>query len=218
MGMDQSIAAYNLHGQDSHKSVEPFTGHPWGKRPDALMKTIVVRFTQLMERESDKVQAEMQSLDEASRVVVSSSLQVISSACNKIPSGTSQLRATQCFRVVCTDDEGLQCHKYIFCMTAETSLMTAFRTLPEVGFGRILEMYLEQDSAPRGGRSKKVHGLLQAHPKAQQLPFDRRLRSSCSRGGSGHCKGSASLQPSASAEAGYTGASLAGTTGAEAPA
>ena len=160
LGMAQSIEHYDNIGKENKPNQPGYHGHPLGKRPDAMMKALIVRVIQLVESEDKKVQLELQAQEPLARASLENAISLISEQAVKILHSSSDLRATRCFRVLCDTSEHTVEHKFIFFMSSETALMNAFRILRDAGFGHSFGFFLERDTAPRGGRSKRVHQLL----------------------------------------------------------
>ena len=111
--MDDSISAYNETGKQEKLQTQSFKGHPLGKRPDALMKAVIVRFSQLLDRNALDVQAEVKAMQTNDRAIAESNLNVIHAASRSIQTGLSNIRATRCFRVRCKDEHGILWDKFI---------------------------------------------------------------------------------------------------------
>ena len=107
LGMVQSIHNYDSKGKDSKPNAPGFRGHPWGKRPDAMMKAFIVRIMQLLEVEDKKVKLELQALEPSVRVALENAISLISETAARIVSSSSGIGATRCFRIIWETDDTL---------------------------------------------------------------------------------------------------------------
>ena len=82
-----------------------------------MMKAVVVRTMQLFEAQGDQVKQELQQFDPKLRALVEIAVNAICETAIEIQNGRLDLRATRCFRIVCSSDEFEDkqvYHKYIY--------------------------------------------------------------------------------------------------------
>ena len=158
LGMQESINFYDQAGNDARKQDCTFQGNPYGKRPDAMFRAILVRLVQCIDANASATAiADSAGSKQCSCDITP--LQVIRDASQRAMLEPSRVCAMRCFKVQ-VQESGIDYVKWIFCSASETAVMQTLRLLRDQGEILAPGIFLDYDSAPRGGRSKKIHHLL----------------------------------------------------------
>ena len=144
-------------GKGRDKGKDEFKGHPWGKRPDALMKMVLYRVSEALQNNEEAVKAAIAQGPDPEATV--KAMKTILEWGGKVQEPETIFHATRCFVITTDDAEGNEVKKWIFAVCHHSELHQSFETLRDNGGGRAAGLQLERDSAPRSQAAKKVEKL-----------------------------------------------------------
>ena len=157
VGMESSLATYEEAGKKARADVdeEEYRGNPYGKRPDAMIKAVVVRLSQQLA--VNEVVAKISQLDASIKTVTEAAASRLLEDGNEAQSPSSTLKGKRCFRVNLSDEHSV---KWIFSAVRNERIMEDIRVL---GQSRILEqsgIEIMEDHAPMSASARKIQALL----------------------------------------------------------
>eukprot|EP00930_Biecheleria_cincta_P014297 TRINITY_DN12365_c0_g1_i5.p1 TRINITY_DN12365_c0_g1~~TRINITY_DN12365_c0_g1_i5.p1 ORF type:complete len:278 (+),score=41.75 TRINITY_DN12365_c0_g1_i5:81-914(+) len=155
--MESSATAYSDKGTTARSTLD-FKGHPWGKKPDAMFRALLVRFSEMLNSDVCK---HLTMQGDASKML-QAALDTIGYYAGLAHEHSPEVTVVRCFRVNLEDGS----RKWIFFSTLE-DLMKAFRTLRVAHFLADVGLKIDYDGAPRNEQSKIIHRLLYAQKQSR---------------------------------------------------
>ena len=160
-GLEQYEEEGKKAREEAEESGEPFQGHPGGKRPDALLRSLVFRLALQIQKHEKAVTQAITYPNGTKNADFQKALEVIVAYGSLAASAEGKtLRANRCFRLA-EDDEGMV--KWVFAATAHPPLAEAFRQLRGTKVLKATGAELVEDFAPQSAAAKEVQRL--AFPK-----------------------------------------------------
>eukprot|EP00930_Biecheleria_cincta_P090380 TRINITY_DN7974_c0_g1_i4.p1 TRINITY_DN7974_c0_g1~~TRINITY_DN7974_c0_g1_i4.p1 ORF type:complete len:212 (-),score=22.02 TRINITY_DN7974_c0_g1_i4:408-1043(-) len=190
LGMQESTNCYDQVGSDARKQDCIFQGNPYGKRPDAMFRAILVRLVQCIDANASATADSAGSKQCSSDITP---LQIIRDASQRAMLEPSHVCAMRCFKVQ-VQESGIDDVKWIFCSASETAVVQASRLLRDRGTILAPGIFLDYDSAPRGRRPKKIHHLLASlsfgsAKESKIKPISKRRLEGHGHSSPAHCRG-----------------------------
>jgi len=142
---------YVLTGKQEKEKSDPFLGHPWGKKPNAMLRALLVCFT---ENFASPVAASFKDNAE-----IQGAWGVILHAARLARAGDPSIISTRCFRVQLQDASVVR-SRWIFAAQRLAEVVSAFQVLQKHHVTDELGVIVDDDTAPKSGTSQKIHNLI----------------------------------------------------------
>ena len=149
LGMSHNLELYSKAGSEAKDAAKSggkkYQGHPMGKRPNVLFKSLFFRFV-------DSV-----NVPDIQDEAILHAWEILRTAATTVQLPDCAFQASRCFRVVIKDTNE---HKWIFHSQLQFNEMTAFRVLLVAKAFEDQGIFIEKDHAPRSGPTKDIHAML----------------------------------------------------------
>ena len=153
--------AYKTEGDKKRKELgDNYKGHPQGKKPDALLASLIVRLVEAIKKAGDGsiegyVRSKLTSLSQQGQEDAVKVLYVLDGRAQQ----PLEIRSTRCFKVE-TKEDGGEMTKWIAAATRDKELETAFGTTRTFGLLSGIGVTVAEDFAPMSGAAKQVQKLI----------------------------------------------------------
>ena len=153
--------AYKTEGDKKRKEQgDDYKGHPQGKKPDALLASLIVRLVEAIKKAGDGsiegyVRSKLTSLSQQGQEDAVAVLYVLDGRAQQ----PMEIRSTRCFKIE-TKEDGGEMTKWIAAATRDKELETAFSTTRKFGLLSGIGVTVAEDFAPMSGAAKQVQKLV----------------------------------------------------------
>ena len=144
---------YEQEGKNTRISQgDHYAGHPEGKRPDALFRGVLYRLAESVRENLQTIEQRLQK-EEMTAAALKRILKM-----EKQAAQNRDLKALRCFQVKSEDEAGQDIIRWIFAPSRQ-QLADDLWILREAKTLEPLQIYLQEDFAPKTKAAKQVHQL-----------------------------------------------------------
>mmetsp|Transcript_9709 Transcript_9709/g.25806 ORF Transcript_9709/g.25806 Transcript_9709/m.25806 type:complete len:246 (-) Transcript_9709:280-1017(-) len=154
--LDKAEECYDETGKSARKAPD-FQGHPEGKRPGAMMRSILQRFAQVAQEGQAVLGPTVAQLPDPGKQEVTGALALLQEWGTKAASPAGrELRATRCFHLPLNSEDKV---RWIFALKAELKVEAMFHLFRATQCLRPLDISFQFDHAPESKAAKEVKEL-----------------------------------------------------------
>ena len=134
-----------------------FKGHPEGKRPDAMMRSVLQRLAQVVQEGQAVIGPTVAQMPDAAKTEVTGALALLQEWGAKAASPAGrELRATRCFHLPPNSEDKV---RWIFALKSEPKVEAMFQLFRATQCLQPLGITFHYDHAPESKAAKKVKEL-----------------------------------------------------------
>ena len=160
--LEAALQDYDARGKTAKDQAkdqnETYTGNPSGKKPDAMLRSVVHYIAAAYQQKKQEVDAAAAQGENPEKALAA--LAKIVEAAVKARDMSKKFTATRCFRVETKDSEGAEVHKWIFACNSMGDVMRSFETLRENRCLQAAAITLDWDHAPRSQAAKSIDSIV----------------------------------------------------------